>query len=74
MVELMVTFSKRAYSTLKSAAPRAPACPWGRPLLTCASGRYTQTLKGRSGSISVVSPGVHKVLFEPFEHLCWYGV
>ena len=29
----------------------------------------TQTLKGRSGSVSVGSPGVHKVLFEPSERL-----
>ena len=31
----------------------------------------TQTLKGRPGSVSVVSPGVHKVLFEPSKHLWW---
>ena len=30
---------------------------------------HTQTLKGRSGSVSVGSPGVHKVLFEPSEYL-----
>ena len=29
----------------------------------------TLKLKGRSGSVSVGSPGVHKVLFEPSEHL-----
>ena len=31
----------------------------------------TETLNGRSGSVSVGSlgPGVHKVLFEPSEHL-----
>ena len=29
----------------------------------------TQTLKGRSGSDSVESPGAHKVLFESSEHL-----
>ena len=28
-----------------------------------------QTLKGRSDSVSMGSPGVHKVLFEPSEHL-----
>ena len=27
------------------------------------------SLKGRSGSVSVGSPGVHKVLFEPSERL-----
>ena len=31
----------------------------------------TETLKGRSGSVSVGSPGVHKVLSEPSEHLSW---
>ena len=41
------------------------------PLLTCASAGDTQTLKGRSGSVSVGSlgPGTYKVLFEPSEHL-----
>ena len=36
---------------------------------TVDSDLHTQTLKGRSGSVSVGSPGVHKVLFEPSEHL-----
>ena len=31
----------------------------------------TQTLKGKSGSVSVGSPGVHKVFFEPSECLWW---
>ena len=31
----------------------------------------TETLKGRSGSVSVGSPGVHKVLSETSEHLSW---
>ena len=44
-------------------------CPCGRPLLTCTSTGNTQTLKGRSGSVSVESPGAHKVLFEPSEYL-----
>ena len=46
-------------------------CSHGRPLLTCASAGDTQTLKGRSGSVSVRSlgPGVYKVLFESSEHL-----
>ena len=44
-------------------------CPCGRPLLTGTSSADTQTLKGRSGSVSVGFPGVHKVLFEPSEHL-----
>ena len=31
----------------------------------------TQTLKGRSGSVSVGSPDAHKVLFKPSEDLWW---
>ena len=46
-------------------------CPCGRPLLTCTSAGHTQPLKGRSGSVSVGSPGMYKVLFEPSEHLWW---
>ena len=44
-------------------------CPCGRPLLTRTSSGDTQTHKGRSDSVSVGSSGVHKVLFEPSEHL-----
>ena len=44
-------------------------CPCIRPLLTLTSSGDTQTLKGRSGSVSVGSPGAHKVLFEPSKHL-----
>ena len=44
-------------------------CPCSRPLLTHTSTGDTQTLKGRSGSGSVESPGMHKVLSEPSEHL-----
>ena len=45
--------------------------PHGRPLLTHASTGDAQTLKGRSGSVSVglLVLGAHKVLFEPSEHL-----
>ena len=43
--------------------------PCSSPLLTCTSVGDTQTLKGRSGSVSVGSPGVHKVLLEPSECL-----
>ena len=32
-------------------------CPCGRPLLTCTSAGDTQTLKGRSGSVSEGPPG-----------------
>ena len=45
--------------------------PSSRLLLTHTSARDAQTLRGRSGSLSVESPGVHKVLFEPSEHLWW---
>ena len=45
-------------------------CPCSRPLLTCTSTGDTQTLKGRSGSVSVGSPGARKLLFEPSEQLC----
>ena len=43
-------------------------CPCGRPLLTYTS---QETLKHRSGSVSVRSlgPSAHKVLFDPFVHL-----
>ena len=34
----------------------------------------TQTLKGRSGSVSVGSPGAHKALLEPSEHSAAYAV
>ena len=44
-------------------------CPCSRPLLTHTSKGDTQTLKGRSGSGSVESPGVHKVLSEPSKNL-----
>ena len=46
-------------------------CPCSRPLLTRTSAGDTQALKGRSGSVSVGFPGVHKVLFEPSECL-WH--
>ena len=46
-------------------------CPCGRPLLTLTSAGDTQTLKGRSGSVSVGSPDAHKVLFKPSEDLWW---
>ena len=46
-------------------------CPCGRPVLTCTFAGDTQTLKGRSGSVSVGSPDAYKVLFEPSKHLWW---
>ena len=44
--------------------------PWpcGSPLLTRTSAGNSQTLRGRSGSVSVGSPGAHSVLFETSEH------
>ena len=71
MVGLMATPSKRAYYN-QVCCTQSP-CPCGRPLLTHTSTGDTQTLKGRSGSVSVGSlgPGAHKVLFEPSEHLWW---
>ena len=40
-----------------------------KTLLTRTSAVDTQTHRGRSGSVSVGSPGVHKVLFETSKHL-----
>ena len=42
-----------------------------RPLLTLSSAGDILTLRDRSASVSMVSlsPGMHKVLFEPSEHL-----
>ena len=73
MVGLMVTSSKRAYATycVTPACCTQSPCPCGRLLLTRTSTGDTQTLKGRSGSVSVGSPGAHKVLFEPSKHLWW---
>ena len=47
--------------------------PWpcGSPLLTRTSAGNSQTLRGRSGSVSVGSPGAHKALSEPSERLWW---
>jgi len=73
MVGLMATSPKRAYATgcvTQVCCTQGP-CPCSRPLLTCASTGDTQTLKGRSGSVSVGSlgPGTYKVLFESPNHL-----
>ena len=46
-------------------------CPCGRPVLTCTFAGDTQTLIGRSGSVFVESPGMHKVLYESSEHFWW---
>ena len=68
MVGIMVTSSKRAYTTPRSAASRAPAPVAGH---CCTSIGDTQTLKGRSGSVSVGTPGALNVLFEPSKYLWW---
>ena len=73
MVGLMATSPKRAYATgcVTQVCCTQSSCPCSRPLLTCTPTGDTQTLKGRSGSVSVGSlgPGMYKVLFEPSEHL-----
>ena len=61
----MTTSSKRVYAISRSAASE----PLPLQQATVDSDLHTQTLKGRSGSVSVGSPGVHKVLFEPSECL-----
>ena len=70
VVELMVTSSKRAYAIPRSAAQS----PCSRPLLTCPSTGDTQTLKGRSGSLSVESPGMHRFCLSPLSISGRYGV
>ena len=65
---LMVTSSKKAYAIPRSAAPRAPAPAAGH----CWPTPLQETLNiQRQVWLSVGFPGVHKVLFEPSEHLCW---
>ena len=49
-------------------------CTCGRPLLICTSSGDIQTLKGRSGTVSAGSPGMHKVLFDPLNISGGYGV
>ena len=54
VVELMATFSKRTDATCHASqvcCSQNP-CPHSRSLLTCASTEDTQTLKGRSASVS----------------------
>ena len=69
----MVTSSKKTYATcwMTQVCCSQSSCPHSRPLLTQAPAGDTQTLKSRSGSVSVGSlgTGVHKVLFEPSKHL-----
>ena len=72
MVGLMVTSSKRTYTTcwMTQVCCSQSSCPHRRPLLTQVPAGDTQTLKSRSGSVSVGSlgTGAHKVLFEPSKH------
>ena len=68
MVELMATSSKRAYATSRSAALRTTG-PVAGHCWPCTSPGDTQTLKSRSGSVSVRSPGVPKIWFEPSKYL-----
>ena len=59
MVGLMATSSKRTYAihcASQVCCSQSP-CPCSRPLLTHASAGDTQTLKGRSGSVSCGVPG-----------------
>ena len=49
-------------------------CTCGRPLRICTSSGDIQTLKGRSGTVSAGSPGMHKVLFDPPNISGGYGV
>ena len=54
IVKLMVPSSKRTPATCHTSQVCCSqiSCPHGRSLLTCASAEDTQTLKGRSGSVS----------------------
>ena len=55
LVGLMMTSSKKAYVShcvIQVSWSQSP-CPHGRPLLTCASIGDTQTLRSRSGSVSL---------------------
>ena len=75
MVMLIVTSYKRAYATCcvnHGCCTQSP-CTCGKLLLTHTPTGDSQTLKGKSGLVSVGSlgPGAHKVLFEPSEHLWW---
>jgi len=73
MVGLMATSSKRAYAISRCAAPRTPS-PMDRPLLTHTSAGDTQTLKGKSDSVSVGSPIVYRFCLIPPSISGRYGV
>ena len=75
LVGLMMTSSKRAYATPRSAAPRAPAPVAGH----CWPGPPQEMLKHSSVSVSVGSlcPGTHKVCLSPLslsdKHWVWFA-
>ena len=73
MAGLMTTSSKRTFATHRISQIYLSQSPFphSRPPLACASSGDTQTLKGRSCSVSVGFLGVveHRVLLEPSEHL-----
>ena len=64
MVGLLETSSNKDLSHTQVCCTQSP-CPCGRPLLTHTSTGDSQTLKGRSGSVSAGAPSTHKALFEP---------
>ena len=72
MVGLIVTSSKRAYATPRSAEPRAPA----PAAVHCRPITSQETLKHSSVSVSVGSlgPGVHKVCLSPLSVSGGYGI
>ena len=78
MVGLMVTSSKKTYTRRCASQVHCSqsSCTRSRTLLTYASREDTQTLKFRSGSVSVgcLGPGVHKVFLSPLRVSGGYGV
>ena len=73
MMGLMVTSSKRAYATcyVRQVCCNQSPCSCSRPLLTHASTEDTQTVKGRSGSVSMgpLGTGAYSILFGPSKSL-----
>ena len=71
----MVMSTKRAYATcwVTQVCCSLSPCHHSRSLMTHTSRGDIQTFKGRSGSVSLepLSPGAHKLLFEPSAHLWW---
>ena len=76
MVGLMAISSKRTYAKchVSQVCCSQSACPLGRPLMTHASAGDTQTLKGRSDSVSCggslllsLGPGAYKDFVCPLQ-------